>query len=61
MFYRVANKVADVDYKSNYLALVTGEAIGQVSSQTLKNLAAIDHVSKRLILRPLVTADKIIL
>ena len=58
MFYRVANKVADADYKSNYLALVTGEAIGQVSSQTLKNLAAIDHVSKRLILRPLVTADK---
>ena len=58
MFYRVSNKVADYENKSNYLALVTGEAIGQVSSQTLKNLAAIDCVSDRLVLRPLITTDK---
>ena len=60
LFYRVSNKVADDQnqQKSNYLALITGEAIGQVSSQTLKNLAAIDVASERPVLRPLITADK---
>ena len=39
-------------------ALVTGEALGQVSSQTLTNLSVIDSVTQKLILRPLVTMDK---
>ena len=39
-------------------ALVTGESIAQVSSQTLANLSVIDDVSKSLILRPLCTSDK---
>lgn len=39
-------------------ALVTGESIAQVSSQTLANLAVIDSVCDMLVLRPLVTADK---
>ncbi|MEW5249653.1 tRNA uracil 4-sulfurtransferase ThiI [Microbulbifer discodermiae] len=39
-------------------AVVTGEAIAQVSSQTLKNLAVIDRVTDTLVLRPLVTSDK---
>lgn len=39
-------------------ALVTGESIAQVSSQTLRNLAAIDEVSDRLVLRPLIAAHK---
>tara|TARA_B100002019_G_scaffold181048_1_gene156320 strand:+ start:313 stop:1767 length:1455 start_codon:yes stop_codon:yes gene_type:complete len=39
-------------------ALVTGEAIGQVSSQTLSNLRVIDQATPALVLRPLITKDK---
>ncbi|WP_372883142.1 tRNA uracil 4-sulfurtransferase ThiI [Psychromonas sp.] len=39
-------------------ALVTGEALGQVSSQTLRNLSIIDKVTDMLILRPLIATDK---
>jgi thiamine biosynthesis protein ThiI len=39
-------------------ALVTGESIGQVASQTLENLAAIDAVATRPIFRPLIGMDK---
>jgi len=39
-------------------ALLTGESVAQVSSQTLRNLALIDEVSNKLILRPLSTMNK---
>ncbi len=39
-------------------ALLTGESVAQVSSQTLRNLAIIDEVSDMLILRPLSTMNK---
>ena len=39
-------------------AIVTGEAVGQVSSQTLANLRAIDDSSSLPVLRPLVGMDK---
>jgi tRNA uracil 4-sulfurtransferase len=39
-------------------ALVTGESVGQVASQTLENLAAIDAVASIPILRPLIGMDK---
>jgi tRNA uracil 4-sulfurtransferase len=39
-------------------ALVTGEAIGQVSSQTFTNLSVIDQASEIPIFRPLVSFDK---
>jgi len=39
-------------------ALVTGESVAQVSSQTLRNLALIDQASTMLILRPLATMNK---
>jgi thiamine biosynthesis protein ThiI len=39
-------------------ALVTGESVGQVASQTLENLAAIDEAAKLPILRPLIGMDK---
>jgi thiamine biosynthesis protein ThiI len=39
-------------------ALVTGDAVGQVSSQTLSNLAAISQATAFPILRPLVGANK---
>jgi thiamine biosynthesis protein ThiI len=39
-------------------ALVTGEVVGQVASQTLENMAVIDSVASMPILRPLVGSDK---
>jgi tRNA uracil 4-sulfurtransferase len=39
-------------------ALVTGESLGQVASQTLDNVAAIDAVAVRPVLRPLIGMDK---
>ena len=39
-------------------ALVTGEVIGQVASQTLENLSTIDEVAGLPVLRPLVGMDK---
>lgn len=39
-------------------ALLTGESVAQVSSQTLRNLALIDEVCNKLILRPLSTMNK---
>ena len=39
-------------------ALVTGEVVGQVASQTLENLAAINSVATMPVLRPLVGMDK---
>ncbi len=39
-------------------ALVTGDSLGQVSSQTLANLAALDEAVQLPILRPLVGLDK---
>ncbi|MHC4549845.1 MAG: tRNA uracil 4-sulfurtransferase ThiI [Planctomycetota bacterium] len=39
-------------------ALVTGESLGQVASQTLANLATVDAVATLPVLRPLVGSDK---
>jgi thiamine biosynthesis protein ThiI len=39
-------------------ALVTGESLGQVASQTLRNLATIDAAATMPVLRPLVGSDK---
>ena len=55
MFMRAAGMVAE---KFDIQALVTGEALGQVSSQTLTNLRHIDGVTDTLILRPLINWDK---
>ena len=55
MMMRAASKVAE---RLGIEALVTGEAVGQVSSQTIRNLSLIDSVTDTLILRPLIVADK---
>jgi len=44
--------------KNSCSALITGESLGQVSSQTLSNLAVIDSSVKILVLRPLIGFDK---
>ncbi|WP_207062391.1 tRNA uracil 4-sulfurtransferase ThiI [Motiliproteus sp. SC1-56] len=55
MMLRAAGEVAE---RLGIEALVTGESIAQVSSQTLRNLSVIDSVSDTLVLRPLITSDK---
>ncbi|MBR9988827.1 MAG: tRNA 4-thiouridine(8) synthase ThiI [Gemmatimonadetes bacterium] len=55
LMYRTACMVAD---ERSAEAIVTGEAMGQVSSQTLANLRAIEAVSTLPVLRPLIGFDK---
>ena len=53
--YRAAEQMAN---KEECQAMVTGESIGQVASQTLKNLHAISSAVRIPILRPLIGLDK---
>jgi thiamine biosynthesis protein ThiI len=55
MMMRAASEVAE---SLGIKAIVTGESIGQVSSQTIANLSVIDRVTETLILRPLIYQDK---
>ena len=55
MMLRAADQIAD---QAGIDALLTGEAVAQVSSQTLPNLAIIDRASNKLVLRPLAFMDK---
>jgi thiamine biosynthesis protein ThiI len=52
---RIADRIAK---KNGARALVTGEVVGQVASQTLDNMAIIGSVASSLVLRPLVGLDK---
>jgi tRNA uracil 4-sulfurtransferase len=55
MMLRIAEAVAR---KEKARALVTGESLGQVASQTLDNMAVIQQATRLPILRPLVGMDK---
>ena len=56
---RMMMKVADrVREEVGALGIVTGESLGQVASQTLESLTAINDVTSTPILRPLIGADK---
>lgn len=55
MMIRAASSIAS-HFKIK--ALLTGEVLGQVSSQTMDNLSLINHVSNYMILRPLISCDK---
>lgn len=55
MMVRAASRIAE---RFGIQAIVTGEALGQVSSQTLTNLRLIDEASESLVLRPLITTIK---
>ena len=55
MMLRAATRVAE---SLSIDALVTGEAISQVSSQTLPNLSVIDSATDMLVLRPLLASHK---
>lgn len=55
MFYRAAELLAE---QTKAEAIITGEAIGQVSSQTMTNLKTIEQVVDTPVLRPVVGFDK---
>lgn len=55
LMYRAASAIAE---ECDAQAIVTGEALGQVSSQTLANLCAIESVATRPVLRPLIAHEK---
>lgn len=55
MMFRIAQKIAE---KNGNLALLTGESVGQVASQTIVNMNTIDNAVNMLVLRPLVGMDK---
>lgn len=55
MMLRIAEAVA---IREGAEALVTGEALGQVASQTLRNIRVINEVAELPILRPLAGTDK---
>jgi thiamine biosynthesis protein ThiI len=56
MMVRIASAIAA---EVNATALVTGESLGQVASQTLQNMIAVEEASPLPILRPLVGMDKL--
>lgn len=56
MMLRIAEKIAE---QRKLKALVTGESLGQVASQTLESMQAINAVTNMPILRPLVAEDKV--
>jgi thiamine biosynthesis protein ThiI len=56
MMMRIADGVADLLGSD---ALVTGENLGQVASQTIQNLTTIQAAARHLVLRPLATYDKV--
>ena len=55
MMMRIAEKLAE---KYHCKALVTGESLGQVASQTLEALCTTDSVVERPVFRPLIGLDK---
>jgi thiamine biosynthesis protein ThiI len=55
LMLRIAEQIAQ---KEGAQALVTGESLGQVSSQTLENIVTIEQASTLPILRPLIGMDK---
>lgn len=52
---RIASKISE---KYEYQALITGESLGQVASQTIESMSVINESSKYPILRPLIAIDK---
>lgn len=56
MMYRIAQQLAQ---KQNCLAIVNGESLGQVASQTLESMNVINKVVDMPVIRPVVCMDKL--
>ena len=54
----MARIAAEIARREDAKALVTGESLGQVASQTLENLAVIEEAVEMPVLRPLIGSDK---
>lgn len=55
VMYSVAERIARLEGAK---AIVTGESLGQVASQTLENIAAVNEMVTLPVLRPLIGSDK---
>jgi len=55
LMLRIAERIARARHAQ---ALVTGDVVGQVASQTLENLAVVGHVATLPLFRPLIGMDK---
>lgn len=55
VMYAVSERIAQLE---GARAIVTGESLGQVASQTLENIAAVNEVVDTPVLRPLIGSDK---
>src|SRR5207249_3948166 len=55
LMVRVAGRIARTEGAK---ALVTGDSLGQVASQTLENIACVDDAAELPVLRPLIGDDK---
>jgi thiamine biosynthesis protein ThiI len=55
MMLKIADKIRE---RNGGLAIVTGESLGQVASQTLDSMVAINDVTSTPVLRPLIATDK---
>jgi thiamine biosynthesis protein ThiI len=59
LYRRLMGRIAEqIARREHAKALVTGESLGQVASQTLDNLAVIEEAVGMPVLRPLVGSDK---
>src|SRR5574344_21505 len=56
MMYRIAERVA---HKNKCKAIINGESVGQVASQTLTSMEVINEVIKMPVLRPVCCFDKL--
>ena len=56
MMYRIMEKLAT---KYNGLAIINGESVGQVASQTLTSMSVINSVTNMPVIRPLACLDKL--
>lgn len=56
MMYRIAEQICE---KQKCLAIVNGESIGQVASQTLESIQVINQVTQMPVIRPVVAMDKL--
>lgn len=55
MMFRIAERLAE---QQGALALITGESLGQVASQTLESINVIERVTQTPVFRPLIGLDK---
>ena len=56
MMYRISERIA---HKNNCKVIINGESIGQVASQTLTSMAAINETIKMPVIRPVACLDKL--